>query len=318
MRRRRTVVLAGLIVLVGLLAVLGGAATGRAGPRTINPFTVSASPSPAQLGRHVSFTIFFKNSSSQTITQAEYHGTATAGATFDSYTSSRGACAANPSDPATVDCIFGHLESGAEVTATFRYNTPAPASGATSMQFSSALITNERGGDPGRPSMFHPTPNPIVVGLEAPSANKVADVFGVGGGSAATDPVTSTNPTSTSLTTPATGAFEPIVIAEGATDPTVCGSAATPVLDTSNVDAPGNFAASPLTVVLDLKANAVGGPLSGVVGCHNGFTLTLGCPAVIPAQGCLQNRERIQNELGVFVYRLTMLAPTNGKWGGGV
>jgi uncharacterized repeat protein (TIGR01451 family) len=317
MRRRTAVILAGLAVLVSGLVLLGGAATSRAGQRTIDPFTVSASPSPAQLGKHVSFTIFFKNSSTQTLTQATYHGTASAGATFDSYTASRGTCAVNASDPATVDCNFGHLESGAEVTATFRYNTPAPATGATSMQFSSSLLINERGGDPGRPSMFHPTGDPIQVGLEQPSANKVADVFTTAGGSAATDPVTRTNLTSTSLTTPGTGAFEPIVVSEGANDPTICGSSATPVLDTSTIDAPGTFSASPLAVVLDLNANAASVPLSSVVGCHNGFTLLLGCPAVIPAQGCLQSRARVRNEVGTIVYRLTMLAPTNGKWGGG-
>src|SRR5947207_2809727 len=83
------------------------------------------------------------------------------------------------------------------------------------------------------------TPTPTVVNLEAQSTNKLDDVFATAGGSNATDPVTMGNPTSTRLTTPATGAFEPIVVSEGAVDPNTCGSGKSALYATSTVSAPG-------------------------------------------------------------------------------
>jgi hypothetical protein len=64
-----------------------------------------------------------------------------------------------------------------------------------------------------------------------------------------------------------------------------------------------------------VDASAVTGGLTSRVGCHNGFTLPLGCPQVMPPQGCLQNREKIKLDNGETIFRLTMVAPTNGKWG---
>ena len=299
-----------------LLALFGGAETGHAGPRAISPFTLTAAPSPAQLGQHVTFTMFFRNASKQTITHANSVGTATDGALFDSYTASQGTCAVSPTDPATVECDFGQLPKGTEVTATFRYTTPPPESGAQSVEYSTTLFINEGKGDPGSPSIFFPTPNPIEVALEPPNVDKVIDVFGVNGGSAATDPVTDTNLTSMSLTTPATGAFQLATIVDGPNDPTVCGSGTTSVLDATSIDAPGIFTPF-LTAVLDLNKSEVKKPLQKVVGCHDGHTLPLGCPDVIPSFGCLASRVETENELGVNVYRLTMLGPSNGKWGGG-
>jgi Domain of unknown function DUF11 len=313
MRRRHAVVTTGLVVLLGVGIALGGAAVSTAGPRLIDPFTVTASPTPAQLGRHVAFTVFFKNASGHTLNQATLTSIGSAGSSFDAYTSSRGTCAVDANNSAKVTCTYGHLEAGAEVTTTFRYNTPSTGS---SMSLDSTLTVDEGGGDPGSQSIFHPSPNPTVVNLEAQSTNKLDDVFDTTGGSNATAPVALGNPTSTRLTTPATGAFEPIVISEGAVDPNTCGSGQTALYATSTVSAPGTFLTTPLTVVLDLDASGFG-QLSDAFGCHNGFTLTYPCPAVIPAQGCLQNREKVKNELGVNVVRLTMVAPSNGLWGGG-
>lgn len=313
MRRRHAVVLTGLVVLLGIGVALGGAAASQAGPRLIDPFTVTANPTPAQLGRHVAFTAFFKNASGHTLNQATLTSTASDGATFDSYTSSRGTCAVDPTDSATVKCTYGHLEAGAEVTTAFRFNTPPPG-GATSMQLATTLSVDERGGDPGSQSIFHPSPNPTVVALEAQSNDKVDDVFDTTGGSNATAPVTLTNLTSTRLTTPATGAFEPIVISEGAVQAGTCGPGKTALLATSTISAPGTFSTTPLTVVVDLNASKVTGQLSDVVGCHNGVNLPLG---VATSQGTLIGRDKVKNELGVNVIRLTMTAPTNGVWGGG-
>ncbi len=317
MRRRHAVVLTGLFVLLGIAIALGGAAVSQAGPRVIDPFTVTASPSPAQLGRHVAYTVAFTNNG-HTVNQATLTSTATAGATFADYTTSRGTCAADPNNPASVTCTYGHLEAGAQVTTTLRFNTPPPASGATSMALDTALVINESGGDPGSTSIFHPTPNPTTVGLAPQNPDVINDVFGTAGGTAATDPVTATNTTSTALTTPATGAFETIGLSEGPAIPGTCGPGTTQRLGTTTIDAPGTFSTTLLQVVYNMRAASVPGSINQIKGCHNGFTLPLtGCPAPIPPQGCLQSRTPVVNENGVLVYRLTMLAPTNGHWGGG-
>ena len=49
-----------LFVLLGLLAALGGAGAGNAGPRVIDPFTATATPSPGELGRRVNSTIVLR------------------------------------------------------------------------------------------------------------------------------------------------------------------------------------------------------------------------------------------------------------------
>jgi hypothetical protein len=204
------------------------------------------------------------------------------------------------------------------VTTTLRFNTPPSASGATSMSFNTSLAINERGGDPGSTSLFFPNPNPLTVSLAAPNADQIIDVFGTGGGTNGTDAVTPTNTTSASLTTPATGAFESIGITDGPAIAGTCGSDVTQRLGTTTIDAPGAFNTTPLKVVYDMRAASIQGSINQIKGCHNGFTLALtGCPAPIPPQGCLQSRVPVTNENGVLVIRLTMLAPTNGHWGGG-
>jgi len=318
MRRRHVLVLSGLFVLLGIAVALGGAAASQAGPRTVD-FTLSADPSPAQVSRHVTFSISITNVSKQTLTQAKYIGTAAAGMTFDSYVSSRpGTCAVDPNNSSSVICLFGHMAKGDVVTASFRFNTP---SSGTSTELDSVLFTTEQGGDFGQPSTFYPTIDPAtctanqnvlgscVIGLEPQNPDKVKDVFGTGGGSAKTDAVTNTNFTSTTLTTPATGTFESILISEGAILAGTCGAGKTPVLATSTINAPG----TPVTVVIDFnKSQIIGSP--NLVGCHNGVNLPLGVPT---SQGTLVSRDTVTNENGVTVIRLTMTAPSNGVWGGG-
>ena len=322
MRRRHALVLSGLVVLLGIAIALGGAAISQAGPRQVD-FTVSADPSPAQVGRHVTFSISVKNTSKQTLTQAKYIGTAAAGMTFDSYISSRpGTCAVDPNNPSSVICQFGHMAKGDVVTASFRFNTP---SSGTSTELDSVLFTTEQGGDFGQPSTFYPTIDPLtctanqqvqgscVIGLEPQNPDKVKDVFGTGGGSAKTDAVTATNATSTTLTTPATGAFESILISEGSLVAGTCGAGKTAVLATSTVNAPGTFTSPQLTVVIDFNRTLINGS-PNLVGCHNGVNLPLG---VTTSQGTLIARDFVTNELGVNVIRLTMIADGNGVWGGG-
>src|SRR5205814_7479968 len=116
------------------------------------------------------------------------------------------------------------------------------------MQLGTTLVVDEGGGDPGSKSIFHPTPDPIDVNLEAQSANKLDDVFDTTGGSGSTAAVTgSSNPTSTTLATPGTGAFEPIVVSEGAVDPNTCGAGKTAVYAAFTVNAPATFLTPPLT-----------------------------------------------------------------------
>jgi uncharacterized repeat protein (TIGR01451 family) len=328
MSRRSTIVLAVTAAAAAIAALAGGAATDQAranANRVVDPFTLTASPSPAQLGRRVTFTINARNAGKNTLTHVTFHGAATAGATFDAASSSVGTCGPNAGDPAKVDCDFGKLKSGAEVTATLVYDTPGTASGATSMQFGGLLCVKECHGDPlkpdpGQPSVFAPDPNPITVPLEPQSASKVIDVLDPTGGSRQTDPASNTKNTSTALTVPGTGAFEPISLSEIPTDAGVCGGAATPVLQTSDISAPGTFTTTPLSVVLDLVKSALpynARKLSKIVGCHDGFKLA-SCPASgpLPSQGCLRQKQEICVH-GVTIFRLTMEGPTNGKWGGG-
>jgi hypothetical protein len=320
MRRRTTLVLAGLCLFAGAVAMLGGAETGNAGPRVIDQFTVTSAPTPAQLGRRVAFTIHFRQASNHPLTHVELHTDASDGATFSAYSASRGTCAVVPGDSSKVTCTFEKLQAGDEVTVTEVFDTPPNASGDTSMALAAEVRTNERKGDPGSQSIFFPDPNPTVIGLEPQSANLLSDVLDPVGGTRATDAVTTTNETSTVLTVPSTSTFEPIVIFESLTDADVCGDGpVTPRLDMSAITAPGSFLVTPLTIVLDLRKDGLPAEtlLADVKGCHDGFVLD-DCPpsGALPAEGCLQSK--VPATVGsVDVFRLTMLGPSNGRWAGG-
>jgi hypothetical protein len=317
MRRSSMVILLAACVLAGGLAVFGGAAKVQAGPRLLD-ITVTPAPSPGQQGRRVAFNVFIQNISDHPLTQTGYRGIALSGGVFDDYSSSRGSCQANPDNSAQVDCTFGKLRPQQFVNLTVVYNLPLTGN---SVPLDSTAFSTEQGGDPGSPSQFHPSPNPTPLAVEAQVPTKVSDVLDSTGGTRQTDPVTQlTKRTSTKLTVPSTLDFEPIVISEVSTVPTLCGGAATPKLESSQVTAPGTFNVTPLTIVLDFRKNALPGVQVGdLVGCHDGVRLNL-CPASgpLPAVGCQQGPAVEAIVDGVQVYRLTMQGPFNGTWGGGV
>ena len=320
MIRRRTAVVAFLCVTLLAIGVLGGAGNVQAGPRVISPFTVSVAPAPGELGRRVAYSVFFANASNHPLTHVEFRAAASAGGTFSAHQTSTGTCLKNLQNAAVVDCTYGKLLPGATVSMTLVFNTPAAATNAPKMDLDALVRVNERGGDPGSASLFRPTPNPTVVALDKPSATKLSDVLNPTGGTRQTAPVATAKNTSTKLTVPAVSTFVPVVLEELATDSTVCGAAATPVLKTSSVSAPGTFTTQPLTIVLDLRKGALppGTLISQIVACHDGVKLG-NCPTVgaLPAKGCLKSKVPATVGL-VQVFRLTMQGPTNGKWGGGL
>src|SRR5262249_34044903 len=229
----------------------------------------------------------------------------------------------------TAICTIGHLESGANVAISLRFNSPPVSSGATESKVSTTLTINESGNpaDPGSISNYHPTGDPLSIPLTAGDQNDVADLLGVNGGTANTAPVTkanskgiSTNPTSTSIKTPGIGSLEPVTISEGANDPSICGGDATPLLDTSTISAPGLFNnGAPLKVVLDGNATTLPGENRLKV-CHNGAALPPNCPtdlSKVPTQGCVQSLSKVMNENGVWVERAVVLSQVNGKIGYG-
>ena len=136
------------------------------------------------------------------------------------------------------------------------------------------------------------------------------------GGTRQTAPVALAKNTSTKLTVPAVSNFVPVVLQELATDSTIRGAAATPVLQTSSVSAPGTFTSQPLTIVLDLRKGALppGTLISQVVACHDGVKLAT-CPMIgaLPAKGCPKSKAPATVGL-IQVFRLTMQGPSNGKW----
>jgi hypothetical protein len=341
MRRRTAVILAGLVMLVSGAAALGGAGVGQAGPRLIDPFTLSVAPSPGNYGRHVVFTIDFVNASNQTLVHAHFHGTAStlnanglpAGTpTYDPTlsTTSRGTCGADPSDPLSVTCDYSNLESGADVRSTFVYVMPAATSGAATARFdgTNGLTLDEGGGGgggctPGQQCTFSPTPSSVTVGVQAASADQASDVFGTQGGTLTTGlptaggsspavntkspaATTFTNPTGTLITIPTSPNVVPASILEGVVDPNVCGSGATPVLVASTVTVPGDWSPNRLGVALDVLAKALpqNANYNNLKLCHNG--------AVVPA-----TKSKFKNSDGDWVFRLSGLFDSNGNVGGG-
>src|SRR5262245_25641420 len=136
MTRRTGVLLVCSFVVLGALAALGGAGVGNAGPRVIDPFTATATPSPGELGRRVNLTVFFRNNSSKPLTQANLTADAGLGTFFD-FTSTQGTCAPDPNDATLVNCNYGKLEKGVGVTTTIAFTMPA--SSAQSDSFDTTL-----------------------------------------------------------------------------------------------------------------------------------------------------------------------------------
>ena len=99
MKRRTATVIGCLVVLLGVLAALGGAGAGHAGPRVIDQFTMTAAPNPAQLGKQVMITVSFRNASNKPLTQGNGTGFASDGAIFSDFSASQGTCSADPGDP---------------------------------------------------------------------------------------------------------------------------------------------------------------------------------------------------------------------------
>lgn len=319
MTRRTGVLLVCLFVLLGLLAALGGAGAGNAGPRIIDEFTMTATPTPAMLGKRVTVTVSFHNASGQPLTQANGLAIASNGATLSEFSASQGTCSADPADSSRVNCAFGKLQRDAVVAATLVYFTPATASLAESMQVDFTLFTNENCGgkcDPGSVAQHHPTPNPITIPLDPPDANKVIDVVGRQGGTFGTDAVTETNDTNFAVTVPGKGVFLPIVLFESGVDAAVCGTEAESVRANGDLTVPGVFAPEPLTIVMEMLGSGI--PFNRLVACHNGVVLD-DCveDEPIPSEGCLDLKERFRVD-GVLFYRLTSLGGVNGKWGGGL
>lgn len=329
MRRPGRFALGGVGLVAALAAAIafaGGASVGQAGPRVVDPFTLTAAPSPANYGKHVLFTISFTNSSKQTLVKASLRGTASsldengnpAGTmTYDASlsTTSRGTCNLDPNNSLVVVCDYGNLESGAVVTSSFVYSLPAAASGVKTAKFdgTDGLTINEGGAGgctPGAPCVFSPTPSSVSVPVQAATADQASDVFGAAGGTLTTGIPSSTktvvNPTGTIVNVPG-GPPTPASILEGLTDATVCGNGATPLAGmVTALTVSGFFPGGGLGVSLDLLASELPAQATynKLVLCHDG--------AVVPS-----TKSKFKNSLNQWVYRLTGAFDSNGKIGGG-
>ena len=315
MTRRSGVILVCSLVLLGLLAALGGAGAGNAGPRIIDPFTATATPSPGELGRRVNLTIFFHNNSKKPLTQANLTANAGLGTFFD-FSSSQGTCGPDPNDTTLVNCAYGKLEKGVEVTTTIAFTMPSSI--AASDAFDVTLFTNENCTnptcDPGSQSVYHPAVNPVTVPLNQPSDNKLSDVVPKQGGTFKTADVTATNDTSFSVTAGAFGQLLPIVLAEFPTDPAVCGSEAEAVRSNADLTLPGTFS-PPVSILIDVDARNL--PLSRMVACNDGAVIPDCAESGELTLPCLDDKDRVVVN-GVTVNRLFVLTDHNGKWGGGL
>jgi hypothetical protein len=350
MHRRKGLVVALIAMLaVGAFGLLGSAGEGRASARTIDPFTLTAAPNPANFGKKVVFTIDFVNASNQTIAHAAFHGVANGVVAYlpDFSTTSTGTCAVDPTNALAVNCDYGNLESGAHVTTTFTYSLPASGASA-GFDATNGLIINEGGGGggctPGQQCDFSPDPPTVSVPLQAATENQTSDVLKPVGGdrvittglptaataaaakasrSAKPGPVTFTNPTGMTLNIPSTGLPIPASILEGLDNTGACGGGVTqPVTSATEMTAPGDFSATPIVGAFSVLAKSLpnGVQGSGLKFCHNDAPVAL-CqppPAPIPANGCQDGAAtKSKNPDGDFIWSIAFKLPSNGRGVGG-
>jgi hypothetical protein len=316
----------GICTLVVVAALTGGAATSRAGARTVSPFTITAGPSPAFYGKHIVYTISFTNASDHVLTQVQFQGDANVG-TFSSATS--GLCQADLLDGSNVVCKYPKMSPGAVVTDDLFYDTPPASSGAAAMSFTGVVLVNERANpkDPGSTSGFHPTGqnmDPLTTNLQAVNGNEAGDVLRGSNNTVATTDVDANlanlNKQSENLTVGGFASFLIASIKERSTPAGVCGTTTgvTPFLDTAALSVTGTF-----NGLVTLKMKWLRSYVPSFVNanrfrfCHDGVVLQNGCPNPVtvtnlPPNGCVT----------IPVFTATTIEATayddsNGNWSGG-
>jgi hypothetical protein len=343
MRRGLWLLTVAAIALAGAVAVLiGGAATGQASARTIEGFTLTGGPDPATYAKNVSFTIHFRNASTQPLVHVTFSAKATsvdgAGASagtiaLSTSSPSQGSCSSDGAAQPVITCDYGKVLGGAVVDTTFVLVVPSQASAAVSLKFDAdindgyGLSYNESGGDPGQPSRKSPTPASLSVGLQTQNGDHSSDVLFGDSKNVATNGLNSLpgptyNRQSESLAVTQTPGFLIASIAEVGKVAGVCDTAdtgVTPFLDTADLSLQGDGGVLKITMSW-LKSEAPKNlNKNNVWMCHQTPTgvdiLQNGCPTngdPIPPQGCVD-----------WVFGRTSItgnvqSHSNGKWSGGL
>jgi hypothetical protein len=157
--------------------------------------------------------------------------------------------------------------------------------------------------------------------LAAPDGIYTGEFVTSAGDTLTTGQPTATDNGGTTLAVPATAAGLPATITDGPLDTTVCGSGATPDVQSTTVSAPGVFTATPLTITIDLAASLVPVSYTKLVGCHDGVVVSVLCTksGTIPTgfDACILSRKKFKDAAGIQTDEIVLLSEENGVWSGG-